>query len=587
MNRKHILSLVMVLLLFISQPVLAFANSIPSIDLEVMLHQDGSATFRDTRTIDTDSGTEHYLVLDNLEDSELLNFTVYDSQGNPLQDVGEWDVDLSREEKAGKYGYVDTGNGYELCFGFGDYGQSTFTIEYTLTNIVRNLKDGNQTIYWQMVNPDMDPVDTIHVAVKNDFGHIFSTDQTKIWGFGYEGSTGLYDEEITMDSGSYFSTSDYMVLLTIFSGTPFNTPGEVDHSEESILEQAMEGASLDGQTYDDFLNDSTGGESIDRAPTTTGGSSIGSFFFDKVFPFLFTLPFFAGISIFIAALRANGKKKKTIASFKATDSDGVYPDIPYDKEFYLTESMLNNTDIGDVISAFMLKWISEDRLVEQKELKGLIRKREVLALQVPDPTNTHGMQDIEKRLWNMVVSATGDDDLLSENEFNKYVKRKISTFNNWTEDLEDQSTSAMENEGYMRLEDDKVLFFKVKTPKPTEKGQELLNRLQGFKNFLLNYSLLNEREVSHVGIWDNYMIWAALYGIADKVYEQLKIADPRFEETVHYNPYVITGVNNFGQGAYSSQSSANSSSSFSGGGGGSFSGGGGGSFGGGSGGGTR
>ena len=83
------------------------------------------------------------------------------------------------------------------------------------------------------------------------------------------------------------------------------------------------------------------------------------------------------------------------------------------------------------------------------------------------------------------------------------------------------------------------------------------------------------------------MIWAALYGIADKVYEQLKIADPRFEETVHYNPYVITGVNNFGQGAYSSQSSANSSSSFSGGGGGSFSGGGGGSFGGGSGGGTR
>jgi uncharacterized membrane protein len=79
-------------------------------------------------------------------------------------------------------------------------------------------------------------------------------------------------------------------------------------------------------------------------------------------------------------------------------------------------------------------------------------------------------------------------------------------------------------------------------------------------------------------------------GIAEEVYEQLKIVNPQIEYQMPYSPQTVIMTHHFARAIQSTQTSANTSSassSFSGGGGSSFGGGGGGSFGGGSGGGTR
>ena len=81
------------------------------------------------------------------------------------------------------------------------------------------------------------------------------------------------------------------------------------------------------------------------------------------------------------------------------------------------------------------------------------------------------------------------------------------------------------------------------------------------------------------------MVLAAYMGIAEEVYQQLKIVNPQLENDMPYSSQTIIMTHYFANTIQSTQRSANSSSS--GGGGSSFGGGGGGSSGGGSGGGTR
>ena len=90
-----------------------------------------------------------------------------------------------------------------------------------------------------------------------------------------------------------------------------------------------------------------------------------------------------------------------------------------------------------------------------------------------------------------------------------------------------------------------------------------------------------EKSMIEVKLWDEYLVFAAVMGIADQVYRQAKLSVPQFDDRYYgYNPYmaymVATGFGSAGaRGVAAGASSSGGSSSF-GGGGSSFSGGGGG-----------
>ena len=54
--------------------------------------------------------------------------------------------------------------------------------------------------------------------------------------------------------------------------------------------------------------------------------------------------------------------------------------------------------------------------------------------------------------------------------------------------------------------------------------------LKGLKKFLLDFSIMPEREYFEVEIWEEYLIFAQLLGIADKVEKQFKKLYPDFNE---------------------------------------------------------
>ena len=103
----------------------------------------------------------------------------------------------------------------------------------------------------------------------------------------------------------------------------------------------------------------------------------------------------------------------------------------------------------------------------------------------------------------------------------------------------------------------------------TSKLAEEYIKLKGLKEFLNNMSLMNEKEAIEVHMWDEYLIFAEAFGIADKVAKQLKEFHPEYTQINDYCDYCIM-LHTFSYNSYSSaksaQSAADSGGSFSGGG---------------------
>ncbi len=566
-------------------------NEIESIHIKADIQEDGSVIIRDHRIFYAEEGTEHYISIGNLGDSDLQAFTVYDENNRPLESVGRWDVHASFSEKAGKYGINYTGDEIELCFGLGEYGRREFTIEYRITNFISNLDDGQQSFYWQFINPNMDPINYIQIELISDISYEFSFPETRFWAFGHEGGRSeITSDSLIMNSGDYFRQSDYVVLLGIFEDSPFATRHQSNQTSEELIEMAMGGASLDGYDYDDYI-----GEENNYYEGVEDGSFLP---FKKPFSFFLKLPFYILSIIFsifvpmmIIPIILIYIVKNTLFNkekFKASSTEGYYREVPY-RGYFINTQYFTQSTVADWVSAFILKWVSERRLIDEVEEVGLIFKKDKLALKIV--INLRPESELERELWDMVVKAAGKDEILSEKEFNRYVSRNISKFNDWTDSIKEKSEENMIKEAYIEESEDKFLrFFTQRKIAITEKGQELGDNISKFKNYLKDFSLIEERSVSHVALWQELMIWAAYMGIAEEVYDQLKIVNPQIEYAMPYNAQTIIMTHHFARTIASTQSSANSSSSsssFGGGGGGSFGGGGGGSSGGGSGGGTR
>ena len=125
-----------------------------------------------------------------------------------------------------------------------------------------------------------------------------------------------------------------------------------------------------------------------------------------------------------------------------------------------------------------------------------------------------------------------------------------------------------------------VVFTKlaIKTNVLTQKGIDEKEKWKGLKKYMEDFSMLDKREIPEIVIWEKFLVYATVFGIADKVLKQLKIVYPNITEQMNVNPYGYMYLmmntnfsNSFSHEITNSMSSAYSSAS---GGGGGFSGGG-------------
>ena len=169
------------------------------------------------------------------------------------------------------------------------------------------------------------------------------------------------------------------------------------------------------------------------------------------------------------------------------------------------------------------------------------------------------------------------DGYLESKEFERWCYRSYSKVLAWFNKIIKEQKDRLLKEGSMQVEEKVILkVFKSYKHVPTNTLREEAIQLLGLKKYLEDYTLIAEREALEVHLFEEYLIFAQILGIAEKVAKQFKDLYPEIVEQSHFVSYDnIVFIHMCANNGISSAERANSYSS-GGGGGGSFGGGGGG-----------
>lgn len=591
---RYFVGMVYILCMLILSSILtvsAAGNNLHEIDMQITIAEDGSARIAEKWTITVSEGTEVYKEMMNMGESSIRDFTVTQG-GREFETLDRWDVDASREAKAGKAGVIKNGSDYELCFGVGEYGDNEYTMHYTIDKFVAKYQD----IYgmnWQLVNQDMNIKPSV---IKVDITGHGITDSTRMYAFGFEGNINLDKEEdipriiaVNEMDGEKTGRVNYVNILLGMPDSSFTnaiTKYE-DRTFEEIVEEAQEGS--------DYIEDNRNGSDWERVIMPNLGFFI---------PIGLIVCGAAGIVV-IALIAGHSADKRgieytdgSIEKIHSLDVD-YFRDIPCNQNIYFFYYLVVKTGFvmekearSGLITALLLDWIRGDYVEFVKEEKKTIffSNKDTFKIHFKnnlDPSNTLGCE-----LYGYFKEAAGQNAILENKEFEKWCAKHYERLDQWFINVETQMKAELAADGYTKAVQttQKFLFlFDVPTGKLlyTPKFREEVHHTVGFKKFLLEFGSLGEKETREVFLWEGYLIFASILGIADKVEKEIGRLYPEFSAnsnldttytTLATRAFVYRGIGRAtsAREAVDIRSSGGGGMSSFGGGGGSFSGGGGG-----------
>lgn len=240
------------------------------------------------------------------------------------------------------------------------------------------------------------------------------------------------------------------------------------------------------------------------------------------------------------------------------------------------------------MGAIILKWLKDSVIrIEQRKNDGIVKKEDtVIILSETDPNLIENER--ERRLFEMLLDAS-EDGILENKEFENWCSLCYHKILNWFDDIIETGKKKLLEEGLIIVEEKRTLkIFKKKVETATSELTKQAEEIAGLKRYLNEYTLIKEREPLEVLLFEDYLIFAQIMGIAKKVAKEFKELYPEIIQQSKFTSYDnIIFINMCASnGIFSASISKTRAQGYSSGGGGfSSGGGGGGSFGGGGGGG--
>lgn len=571
---KSVFKVISFALLMFIFPLIVKANSISSIDMDIYLDDNGTAHVTETWSAYLDQGTEGYKPYYNIGNAKIKNFKVSEN-GQTYTYNDYWNTNASFSEKAYKNGINYLSDGLELCWGISEYGYHDYVLTYDIEGFVSSLNDADM-VYWNLIPYELSSKPgNVHIRIYAD--EYFSQD-LDVWGFGnYGGTAYVYNGYIEMNSEGTLESNEYMTILVKFDKGTFNTSNAINEDFDYYLDMAKEGTTKYKESFFQKFID------------------VITYIFDILLSLLPVI-----IIMIIAVITSkNMRNKLGTRSFSFTKDERKLPkdipnyrDIPFNKDifraYWVSSCYGLNKNQTDFLGAILLKWLLEKKIEVKKVQAGLIIKKEESAIVLKSDTFTSD-NELELELHHMMAEASKDD-VLESKEFEKWCKNNYNKILKWFDKVIDSETDKLIIEGKI-TETVKNNLFKTKVLKVDPSMKEEGVKLKGLKNFLEEFSRIDDKTAIEVNMWEYYLIYAQILGIADKVAKQFEKLYPELlEDTYNRMGCSFTDFVFINSLAHTSMHAAISSrqraqSYHSGGGGFSSGGGGGGSFGGGGGGG--
>ena len=477
---KHSKNKAGLLLALLASTTVTFASPLlHDLQIRVVLSPNGDAEITETRQMSIDSeGTECYIVVGNLDGRQLKDFSVSDETGRIYDLLSSWNIDQSRAQKAGRCGIVKKHDGYELCWGLGVGGQRIYKTRYTVTNLLRGYQDADGFNYMfvaEGLSPSPEhvrlvivPSDTIHLNEEN----------TSIWAFRYRGDIQLVGDSIVAETNQPFMNSSAMIVMAKFEKGLFQPIENEARDFEEVKDRAFEGS--------DYTNELTRKEKI-------------AFFLSVLA--LILLPLLPVFCYFFYIWNQRRKVMKDLL---------WYRDIPCDGNLQQANEIVNaykyfSADYNNLLSACILRLINDGAISieQQTNAKGKTVQHFVI----------HGLSKDKEypQLLRMVHKifhdAAGSDTVLEPKELKSWMNSRYN-----------QSYT----DSFIQTLHTKTRIYQYRDQR------EEVRKVFGLQKFLKEFTLLNERSVGEVTLWKDYMIFATLFGIADKVIAEMKRINPEY-----------------------------------------------------------
>ncbi len=520
-------------------------TEIYDIDVTASLHEDGSASMTEVWDVNCIGDMTEWYITKQPRDYVITNLSVTDETGKTYETVDDWDINGSIEEKAGKCGILETSDGYELCWGIGSFGKHTFTVTYEMTNLVRSLDDADAVNYMFITDERDVSAEHAKVTVRRD-GVEFTKDNTGVWAFGSEGMPyGVEDGVVVCEATDGLASNARISLLLEFDKGMFAPASAVDMTFGDALEEAKRGSNF-GSDY----NGDGGGytNAIERFMDSSGPYII--------FAIIIFVLFFTRRATKGGGAGAMGQMKKE------------YRDVSYSREFpyggslpatYTRLQQLHQLpNEGTVIGAYLLRWIRSHQVDLVTAQGGFFGNKEETAIRLYDARDT--MDTNERELYNMLVKAAGQDWVLQNKEFERWAKNNYATVQGWLERYRNTGSDELRRQG--AIEDTQKSRFGIPytVSQVSPLGDQMTIGMLGFKKYLKDFTIINERQAREVQLWDEYLVFAQVFGMADEVAAQFKQLYPdyfvKMAQDLGMRPdvfdiIILTNIaNSYGRAAY-------------------------------------
>ena len=466
------------------------AQRIRSVDIDVYINEEGDSYIKQVWDVDIVSGTEWYIPIGNLGGMRISGLKVSENGEEFIDEGREWDSSRSRAEKAGRSGIIDKGkNGVELCWGQGNYGHHVWEVGFVALRLVQSLEDYD-AFNFMFINPDMIAgPEKATVTFHRLDGVPFSTDSTRFWFFGTEGESQLLEDGTIRFEVEKMRRSDSVIAMMRFDKGVFKPELSKDMKFEDMQKKAFKGSDYEKKKgLKGILKNFSIDDLIDIFFELLIGLVVVGFLLLMVF-----------VWIKDQILKATGRQwsSKFFGSSRVT---GWAREAPFKGSLPVAAYLLKdgsrlqfkNAHTERAIGAYFLRWIQQGLVTPVKAADGHYD------LQFPEEMPDFA-EDSEVSLFRKAQDAAklNGNYILEKGEFDSWAEKHYKSLANWP--------TALINEGkskYSGFNGDKIA-----------EGANLIK----FKNFLNDFTISDQREVPEVTLWGQYLEFAQLFGIADKV----------------------------------------------------------------------
>lgn len=427
--------------LFLSfTPVLpVWAAEIVSIDVEALLHHDGSATITERwTTAAVDEGTQMARRVDLPPQMTFHSLEVQDMNGHAFVITDDWNVRTTFAERANHASLLTTNSGYEIVWGITAYGNHHYVVTYTLDNFVQGFLDGTGFFY-QFVPAGLSPAPQ-HVSLKLMAADVALTDDNTIVSLldGMDGTVAFSDGVITVEGVHPLTADDALVLKALFEDGLF---------EPLILNDAW----LAGETVDEIDDDLV---------ILLLVLSAGFIFITVVM-----------VVVFLVLFSKTKLSDGTVKKWPSIKEIPVQYDVPFGLSlpaiYYLIGQSSPFHLSGSAFGAYLLKW-HQAGLIEITKSK----KRHIITLY---PLKTDLLQ-IEQVLYDLLESRVDGQRQLSSAE-RKIWEKLMKKINEWQDTLQKTGEKELGQKGMIALDGKKKWRF-------TPVGYQVLLAFWGFMKYL-------------------------------------------------------------------------------------------------------